>query len=100
MSDIFAIAEEAGGEDRQRGSLVRGLLAYEVAGIALGNPLVLDLISSKSHLVKEFVPKYDKVHSKLISASLRTLCHIALHSVRGHFAVIAAIQGAQDCGSR
>ena len=28
LSDIFAIANEAGGEDRVRGSLVRGLLAF------------------------------------------------------------------------
>jgi hypothetical protein len=88
MSDVFAIADEAGGEDCQRGSLIRGLLAFEVVGIALGHTSVLDLVSSRSSIVKEFVPKYDKVHPKLISASLRTLCHIALHSVQGHFTVI------------
>lgn len=100
MSDVFEIAQDAGGEDHKRGALVRGLLAFEVVGVALGNASVLDVVSLKSHIVKEFVLKYDRVHARLVSASLRTLCRVALHSVRGHFAVIAAIQGAQPAGIR
>ena len=70
ISDIFAIAEDSGGEDQQRGSLVRCLLAYEIVGIALGSSDVLEVVCSTPTMLRDLVPKYEKVHHRVISGAI------------------------------
>ena len=93
LHDIFAIFEHAGGQDTHRGLLVRGLLAFEAVGVALGNAAVLDVVCRTPSIVRLFVLKFDAMPSRLTCAALRTLAVVALHNMSGHVAAIAAIHG-------
>ena len=93
IQTIFAIFHDAGEEDLHHGLLIRGVLAFEAAQIALGHKVTLDIIARTPSIVQLFVLEFEAMPSKVISAALRTLSVIAMHSIDGFATVIATMHG-------
>ena len=93
LASTFSIFEDAGGNDQQYGILVRGVLAFEAAQVALGDKRALDVVANSPLIVRLFVLKFESMPQKVVCAALRTLAVIALHNMKGHINVITSIHG-------